>query len=195
LAYLGGSKVLLFGGWGRGGYRTDTWVYDTEADVWHEIMIDGPSPPIRGDFPMSYLEDGRVMLFGGSYPDNGLKHRNDTWLFDAEEEKWLPVEPKGDIPAPRCDGALAFLGAGKALLFGGWQDRKDRIFNDTWEFDLKIRTWKMVALKAPKPARRHIHAMSRAGDGLVVLFGGSSETNETWEYLAATQTWKQTSRD
>lgn len=192
LAYLGGSKVLLYGGWTVGGrYLTDTWEYDAATRQWTPITVQGQSPPIRGDFPMAYLSNGRVILFGGSFPAGGLSHRNDTWVYDGAKRTWTKTEAEGETPPPRCDGALAHLAKGKVLLFGGWQDRQDRIFDDTWEYDAQTQIWQLIEIRGPKPARRHIHAMSRAGNGTVVLFGGSSKTDETWEYEAAGRTWQE----
>ncbi|MHC4202630.1 MAG: Kelch repeat-containing protein, partial [Planctomycetota bacterium] len=191
LAYLGGAKVLMFGGFNFGAPEkryTDTWEYDAAARAWRKISTRGKTPPVRGDYDMAWAGENRAVLFGGSYPaGKGLRHRADTWQYDATTQTWQEVAAPG--PKGRCDHAMAGLGDGKILLMGGWQDRKDAIFRDVWEFDAARGAWREIERDGISPSRRHIHVMARAGKSKVVVFGGSSRTDETWEYSRAKRKW------
>ena len=193
MAWLGGAQAFFFGGWThKEGYIPNTWVYDARARKWAELFPEGKTPPVRGDFAMAHLAPGKVLLHGGSY-EGGKGHRNDTWVFDLERKTWAEIPLTGDAPSPRCDQAMAFAGNGKVLLFGGWQDRRDRIFGDTWLFDGAKGTWTAVA-PAPgqrTPPNRYIHAVARAGLGRIVLFGGNTQTQDTWEFDTRTRLWQE----
>ena len=190
MAYLGGSRVVMFGGWARSGYLRDTWEYDASTHTWTPIAAEGESPPVRGDFPMAHAGEGRAVLFGGSYKMGGA-HRNDTWEYDAASRRWQRIDVDGPKPSPRCDAAMAHVGKREVVLFGGWQDRDDAIFNDTWRYNGENRVWTRMepAPRAALPAVRYIHAMASLGGGAILAFGGNTRTDETWEYDGQARAW------
>ena len=193
MAYLGGTKALLFGGWTtHQQYLTDTWEYDAAAKRWTRIDAKGKLPPMRGDFPMSYVADNRAVLFGGSH-DGGKGHYDDTWEYDAAARTWTQIPIEKSKPTPRCDAAMAYAGNREVLLFGGWQDRDDAIFGDTWLYDSERRRWTRLPKRArrPTPRARYTHALARAGRTTIVLFGGNTRSSDTWEFDVTYRVWRE----
>jgi N-acetylneuraminic acid mutarotase len=77
MAYLGGDRVLLFGGY-DGTYDDETWVYDLSANTWTNLAPAlAPSP--RFQHAMASLDGGRVLGFGG-WDGN---HDGETWLWNG----------------------------------------------------------------------------------------------------------------
>jgi len=117
---------------------------------------------------------------------------NQTMLFDDTEENccgWreLQMESGGKLPPRRLSHAMAQLGPGSVLLFGGTDKISgNRLFmRDTWVFTLvtsetgeqKIQEakWTEVKTKVAKgawPPGRMDHAMSAMGPYKVLLYGG-----------------------
>jgi hypothetical protein len=55
---------VLFGGWGRDGQRSDTWLWDGRVWSWSEVAAAGPAA--RSVHDMSYdVARDRVVLYGG----------------------------------------------------------------------------------------------------------------------------------
>jgi hypothetical protein len=85
----------------------ETWIFDGAA--FREIDSAGPAP--RFGHVMVYHPDARrIVLFGGNHDD--YQGFNDTWEFDAENERWSEIEtPKrpevkdGSFPAVAYDPA------------------------------------------------------------------------------------------
>jgi len=96
-----------------------------------------------------------VVVYGGGY---GGHLYNDTLVYDLNDNRWVNMEPSGDIPDKRMDlGMAAIPGTDNALLFGG-QVGGD--YNDeTWIYDLSDNEW---TLKNPsnKPSGRNCFAMA-----------------------------------
>ncbi|MBM3131106.1 MAG: hypothetical protein FJ009_21085 [Chloroflexi bacterium] len=94
-------------------------------------------------------------------------------------------------PGDRSNHAMAYIGTGKALLFGGndWGGGDD----ETWVYDLSANTWtQMSPVGGTKPSARWRHAMAYIGDDQVLLFGGwngSGFFDDTWVYDLSDNTW------
>lgn len=96
-------------------------------------------------------------------------------------------DPAGARPSPRYGHAMAYMGNGKILLFGG-RDRSGKLLGDTWTWDGT--RWTLVATTGPSP--RCFHAMAYVSNGNhVLLYGGltgSFYSTETWEWTGTTWT-------
>ena len=186
LAPLGGDQALLFGGY-NGRFYGDTWVYDLSAGTWTE-MAPPTAPSARVDHALAPLGKGKVLLFGG-YDGSYL---GDTWVYDLSANTWTDMalvssrseaEWTPAAPSARWGHALAPLGEGQVLLFGGCHGH---YFGDTWVYDLSANTWtNMVSLRAP--SARVVHALAPLGGDQVLLFGGNG--GDTWVYDLSANTW------
>jgi len=192
IAYdLATSSTVLFGGSNTDGnsYLNDTWV--SKKDGWVlQSPANSPSPRTTN---MAYdATTGTVLLFGGY---SGSEALGDTWTWDGVTwtEQFPPVSP-----SPRLNYGMTFDAAtGTILLFGGAGNGigNGDVFNDTWEWKGKTKTWThLFPASSPSPRRTTI-TYDRA-TGNVVLFGGDIEQygccdtfyGDTWTWNGVTWT-------
>ena len=86
-------------------------------------------------------------------------------------------------PFARVLHAMAYRGAGQALLFGGING--DSRNDETRFYDLAANTWNPQS-PSSAPSARINHGMAYLGSDQVLLFGGYDGANdgETWIYAA-----------
>jgi hypothetical protein len=151
---------------------------------------------------MAYLGDNKVLMFGGtSRSGYGFTetYYDDTWIFDLSdgpEGNWTEYTGSPH-PSARCDHAMARVGEGKVVLFGGsdvnanwgnsysdrqpsdshwheWEDIGVPDHRDTWVFDLNDGaggSWTEMSPPRTPWARTH-HSMAYLGADKVVMYGG-----------------------
>ena len=186
LAYdASAGKVILFGGFGSGGYLNNTWVYAYATNTWTNRNSTNP-PPARAYHALTYdASTGRVVLFGGL---NGGGYLDDTWAYDYATNSWANRNPSYHPPARR-EHALAYdASTGRVVLFGGYNSGN---LNDTWAYHYASNSWTNRSPANPPPAR-YGHALAYdSAANKVVLFGGyhSGYLNDTWAYDYSTNTW------
>lgn len=185
------GRLILFGGWVAGGLANDTWAYDPVVSTWTELNPPGSVPSARSAQAMAYNPaSGKLIMFGGY--SNGVL--NDTWEYDPAANAWTDLAPVGEIPAVRGYAAMAYdPGAGKVILFGGWDEGAPAWYGDTFAYDPVANTWSDLDPGGDVPSGRQAHAMvyDPVG-GRVLLFGGVTESgllNDTWAYDSAANTW------
>ncbi len=193
MAHAGGGRALLFGGFNwRMDTMGDTWLFDLGAGTWARLTPD-PSPPARAAHALAYLGDERVLLFGGWSQEEGGHLLADTWVYDAEDGTWESMTPATSPPA-RSFHAMAYIGTGKVLLFGG--QGESGYLADTWIYDLEEDTWTQDAT-GPSPTARIMHAMTYLGGDRVLLVAGQapdeSPLGDVWVYDLSTGAWEQVS--
>lgn len=108
---------------------------------------------------------------------------------------WRNITPKGG-PTARYNMALSELEPGTLLTFGG-RDAAGASLGDTWSYDIEANEWTEVAPVA-SPAARFSYGMDNAGEGLVVLTGGTlvsgdggAAQSDTWHFNADDMDWVQ----
>ena len=166
---------------------------DQSGGQWTVLSSTNVAPSARRFYEMASLGPGKVVLFGGY---NGGQHLGDTWLFDLSNKEWASIgnSLSATAPSARKDFAMTSLGAGKVMLFGGF-DGINQYLNDTWVFDDQSnKGWTLIGIptNTKAPSSRASHAMALLREGIVVLFGGwdgSQELNDTWIFYQSTKTW------
>jgi hypothetical protein len=167
MATLGGSKVVLFGGWNGNIVRSDTWVYDGSS------WTAGPTGPgMRYGCAMASYGSS-VVMFGGQSDTSG-DDLGDTWLFDGTS--WTPVTGTG--PSARSSMAMAAR-AGTVVMFGG--TGSSGLPTDTWVF---AGSWSNPVVSGP-PGR--IEGQMATLGNTVLLYGGGS-MSDMWSYDGASWT-------
>ncbi len=106
---------------------------------------------------------------------------------------WRNITPKGG-PSARYNMALAVLEPGTLLTFGG-RGIGGETLGDTWIYDIEVGAWMDVTTEN-SPAGRFSYGMDNAGEGLVVLAGGTSVPGEggialsdTWHFDGGAMDW------
>jgi hypothetical protein len=159
------GRLVVFGGYGNGGYSGDTWEWDGAR--WSQSSATGPEPR---NSPVMVFDSrrNRMVLFGGDTRDRIF---GDTWAYDGKV--WTKLSDQG--PAPRSTHMLAYDAArDRVVLFGGFSQREGRqptgYLTDTWEFDGT--TWARVADAGPAGRTLAAFAYDPALRK-VVMFGGA----------------------
>ena len=208
-AALGNGKCLLFGGMGESsGIFRDTWLYNhhQQGAKWTQMdTTAASSPPGRGNHAMASIATGQILMFGGlGGVDTHEILFGDTWIWDIAHG-WSAVDAAAS-PGSRRDHAMAGLGSGKVLLFGG--DDGSRLFIDTWIWTETNQWTQLQAMSNKKgavsyalrsseilviettyfcfrclfllalPKGRALNAMSSMGLNKVLMFGGLDDTNQ-----------------
>lgn len=135
------------------------------------------------------------------YPQRG----GGTFFYDPGMRTWRGLDGphwgySGALPINRVSPAFAYSSRDRALVMFGGGGR-----NDTWALDVLSQTWvRMLGDDTPGSAPRMAQLQNAmvydSGNDLFVLFGGicrstlqcgtyDAETNETWVYSLATNTW------
>lgn len=120
------GAVVLFGGFSRGAFPSDTWMWDGTS--WTRAQGTGP---VGRDLPAMAYDKCRqqCVMYGGA---NSSGVRGDTWVFDAGQ--WTEQQVTG--PSPRRAVSMAWhQDAGYVVLFGGNDLRQGNFgtyFDDTW---------------------------------------------------------------
>ncbi len=151
-----------------------TWEWD--GNSWTQVEDSGPSPRYGGSLAYDSGNKQVVLLGGLSLTDQPL---GDTWGWDGTT--WRQLAAFG--PPPRSAAGIAYDASRKCVvLFGGLGGRPEDgtlAPPDTWEWDGKRWTQRQDM----GPTNRLAPAMAFDSQrNLVVLFGGSTGSTETWEY-------------
>ncbi|MGE3172246.1 MAG: hypothetical protein AB7O97_06430 [Planctomycetota bacterium] len=152
-------RVVLVGGQNGQDLR-DTWEYDGRD--WREV----PGALL----PAGVAEGNAAAAYDATRARLVLLHLDRTLEYDGT--RWLSIAVPHRPPA-RLSPALASLGDGRTLLFGGEDPTSQYYppyFDDTWVYDGS--DWSPVAT-AVAPEARGSHRMAYdAGRDRVVLYGG-----------------------
>ncbi|XP_033124130.1 rab9 effector protein with kelch motifs-like [Anneissia japonica] len=151
------------------GWFDDVYSFDTEANKWElatPIKLHAPSP--RAAHSMCSVGD-KIIIFGGRDCE---ARRNDMFMLDTTEKKWLPINGQGSTPAPRSFHSMVAVGK-RVVVFGG-RSQSNQHFNDCHIFDTETIEWLQPTSKGSLPEARGSHTLTNVGETLV-LFGGTSE--------------------
>ena len=173
------GNMVLFGGFGSGGYRSDTWTWGPmpgAPTIWDQ-QSPPTSPAARWGAVMAYdPATGNMVLFGGA--DTSGTHFSDTWTWDGTT--WTHQSP-ATSPNARDAAVMAYDPAtGNMVLFGGFGSgyHADTL---TWDGT----TWTQQTPPTSPPARDGATMAYDPGTGNMVLFGGDGGSG----YLSDTWTW------
>ena len=160
----------------------------SSSSVWTDLSAKlSTNPPARYLGSMVYDPvDHYVVLFGGS---NGVP-MSDTWTY--ANGQWTQLSPSSSpsqryIAMATWDGADNYL-----LLFGGYDSSTGLTNNETWTF--VGGQWTELSPANLPPTRWRGAMAYDAGDGYVVLFGGTATAasttgqSDTWEFVGGVWT-------
>lgn len=172
-ATLVNNLLYVIGGGGdNSAVFNDVYTLDLSTMKWNKPLIKG-SPPNQRWGHTSLNIGPYIYIFGGY---DGSKMLNDVHILNTETLSWeLPRNPRpGEVvPSPRAGHASCFISIGKEkkmLVFGGGDGEK--VFNDTYLYDIVTNTWNRLNIKGPLPAARCAHTCNHY-NGRIYVFGGS----------------------
>jgi hypothetical protein len=145
-------------------------------------MADGPLLEARTEHVAVLLEDGRVLVAGGSAPDDQVLMSAE--LRAASTGTWDAAAP---MSVPRAGAAAIRLMDGRVLVVGGWTTGGATASAEIW--DPASETW--TATGSMTHARSG-HAAVLLNDGRVLVAGGGSPggfPEQAERYDVVTGTW------
>lgn len=170
--HAGADRVVLFGGDSGEAWLDDTWIYDTDADAWTRLDLEG-SPRRRARQVMTYdAGAGRVVLWGGSVRDEEF-----TWSLDLESGVWSRHASER-FPSSAWDACMVWdPSSGRSILVGGEGYTTEEIAEgvnttgirwrrEAWAFGVDD-GWTMLEAP-PEPMAYHGCALDPGSGGLVV---------------------------
>ncbi len=192
------NESVLFGGCGATCPLADTWTYTSSPSTWTQCTAasctGSSAPSARWGAAMAYYPThAEVVLFGGCGSTCPL---GDTWLFSSGGWSQLIVTPS---PPARYDAAVAYDGAGGALLMTGGAGAGGVPFGGVgWAFQgvhwyTGTGTHAFPRTESPPAAYGVSLAYSPTGN-YVLLFGGCQDSGvgpcaagthfaTTWEFV------------
>ena len=186
MAYIGGDKVLLYGGQDDSGSLADAWVYDLSNDQWTQKSSIPTASAARDKHAMAYIGDDKVLLVAGI---SGTTTQLDTRVYDLSEDTW--TWKLNDMDLQRRDHSMAYIGGDQVVLFGGYSSAST-LKGDTWVYDLSVNSWTEKSPSGTAPTARGNSAMAYIGGDQVLLFGGdvgAGASSDTYTYDLSSNRW------
>lgn len=176
MAYIGGDKVVLFGGMSFNSTATseycDTWVYDLSDNTWTNMAPLFP-PGTRSEAAVAYIGCGRAVLYGGTTTVGPVS--DTTWIYNLDRNTWTP-RIQDTTPGLCHAHSMATIGNGKVLLYGGWTMGPT---GGTWVYDPAQDTW-TEKITTSKPLDGVYASMASLNGDRVMLFGGWDQVMEVY---------------
>ncbi|HTJ82425.1 MAG TPA: kelch repeat-containing protein [Polyangiaceae bacterium] len=140
----------------------------------------------RYDFRTALLDDGRILLAGGS----GFGDRKEVELFDPATETWSLLGSTAWLPYTAVQFVMGTLGDGRVILAGGlWGITGSQVVKSTLVFSTTTMTW---TAKPDMAIERMYHTGTVLSDGRYLVTGGYdySETTASCEIFdPSSDTW------
>jgi len=185
------GKIYALGGQSLAGTTAESsfWEYDPLTDTWDTTKAQMPAS--RSGLSAAVVND-KIYVIGG-WNFSGLKYKTAVWEYDPVTNSWDTT--KAEMPTGRAYLATCVV-SNKIYAFGGINNDVTYDGLNTLEvYDPITNTWDST--KTDMPARR-IYLEAAAVDGLIYVFGGSTNPNNlpestVWEYNPVTNIYKEVS--
>jgi N-acetylneuraminic acid mutarotase len=189
------NQMLVFGGYGLDGYRSDLWSYRPDTNTWEELMVGGERPPPREEHAAVWdTTNGQMLLYGGDRDGRAI---DDLWAYRPATNSWVELAPDGPWPAARFRHTAVWDAAGgQMLVFAGYGGGfPGGYLNDVWSYRPSADAWTRLAgpEDAPPPRSRHIAVWDHEGDRLLIaggFAGGIDYLADLWIFSPADGSWR-----
>ncbi|MBA3660612.1 MAG: hypothetical protein H0W64_02695 [Gammaproteobacteria bacterium] len=219
IADANNNRILLFGGvhYGKSFSNLvtfdDLWAYSPDQNTWTQIQPANEGPQGRGGASV-WLDNNLMYVFGGVKDFTHML--NDLWVYDLQNNTWTQLGEDNSINAPTgrytCYNDTKAWN-GKLYLYGGEGIGKKgfSITNDTWQYDIKTKTWTDIT---PSPENNVTPARVQGSmaiiDNSLLLQGGDikersvkgcgspfpeNANDELWQFNLATKVWSPLTAD
>lgn len=178
-----GKAMYIFGGYEQLAdcFSNEIHKLDTSNMCWSLVNARG-TPARWRDFHSATIIGTKMFVFGGRADRFGPFHSNNEIycnkikIFDTETNSWMNTHTAQLMPEGRRSHS-AFAYNGELYIFGGYNARLDRHFNDLWKFSPEAFSWKKVEPRGKGPCPRRRQCCCMVGDR-IILFGGTSPCPE-----------------
>jgi hypothetical protein len=177
------NKTVLFGGYW---VSPETWLYDARDNLWTRQYPQQSPPRLYGHSMVYDSTNGKIVLFGGRTYSGGWKLKNDTWVYDLNENTWTKMSPPVS-PAVRYFQDMVYDPVNnRVVMFGGVAGSA---FRDTWLYDVANDRWTEI-FPAQRPSARYYHGMVYDHeDHSTILYGGYPYDWDVWLLDISANTW------
>ncbi len=180
-------EMYIFGGYEETFYRfgLDVYKLDLKTMKWSFCECSGDPPSFRDFHTATAIDDRYMYVFGGRSDTSGgymqtEYYTNKLNYLDTSTMTWCSPKVKNQpstIPEGRRSHSAVNVNE-KLLIFGGYNGRVSRHFNDLWEYDPEQLLWTKLhptsaSRLSPEPCVRRRQAMCKVEDK-IYLFGGTS---------------------
>ncbi|AUX39929.1 uncharacterized protein SOCE26_013240 [Sorangium cellulosum] len=160
---LNDGRVLVAGGIEtssrEGGETASAELFEPGSGAWQPVA---PMLAARSSHTATLLNDGRVLVVGGTAPDGHAIVSAE--LFDPTVRGWKPVQ---DMHVARSWHTATLLNDGRVLVAGGYND--DGVTDSAEVFDPDTDSWRSLKTMITK---RSYHTATLLNDGRVLVAGG-----------------------
>jgi len=169
------KKIVMFGGFNGSQYLGDTWIWDGAAQTWTQANPTAKPTPVT--LPMMFTDplNGHAEMVGGY---DGMFYQDITWQWTGTN--WKKRNPATWITARGAAVVANDLAHRKVVIFGGLADVNPV---NTWTWDGI--TWTEESPSMQPPWSFYTPATYDPQLGEVIMFSGSSGTNDTWVWTGS----------
>ncbi|CAK9072936.1 unnamed protein product [Durusdinium trenchii] len=153
-----GKRVAIVGGLGDGSSHDGVWTFHADTGRWTHCS-GGPAP--AGHVAALDADGQRLLLSFGvrRSPDslNGDSFLETMNVFDLRMNRWDDLwkdKVQVNKPCARRNPAGASIGR-YFIISGGYSEEDFSTLNDTWAFDMRRGTWKLLDLNHAPPVEGH----------------------------------------
>lgn len=172
IAYIESKdEILIFGGTNNKITYGDIWSYSMLAETWTRIVpMSNLLPSVR--FGAGYFSYGNsLFVYGGQDYETLL---SDMWEYTARTREWSKVSFTGSTtPGGRASARMTRHGK-KAYIYGGFAYGGELCSNELWEYDIELKSWRLVVPQSATRPPSKISACFGAIDSYLIIFGGSA---------------------
>jgi N-acetylneuraminic acid mutarotase len=160
--------LIVLGGTAPTGALRDIFAYDTDLNVWKEIIPLTGSITANLELAQAVLHENKIFVFGSAT-------NNSLHTFDLIESQWSQaVSTTGTAPSTRTYFSWRVVGD-YAYLFGGRNPSNVRL-NDLYRLNLLTLHWEALSPSGTAPTIRDSAAMGYH-DGRLYIVGGANASS------------------
>lgn len=173
------DKIVIFAGFDSEieCYSNETHFFDISSSSWTRVLTNGIAARWR-DFHTAAEVGNRLYVFGGRADIFGQLQSNQDYYcnklkyLDLLTLHWHEVQNTSAEPPGRRSHAC-FVYKNKMFIFGGYNAREQKHYNDMWCFDTKAGKWTELWGYGKRPSARRRHT-AVCIDSKVFISGGTS---------------------
>jgi len=133
-----------------------------------------------------------MYIFGGR---NETTVFNDIYKYHMENDTWMKIEPKGELPTPRWGhSGVTYAINNQFLFFGGSGDVEGKtLVNQVLKYDFEHDSWISNTPSGVLPSNRYLHTAVFTLTNEMIVYGGIDSdkdvSNQLYIYSAERDLW------
>lgn len=176
-------------------------VYATSA--W--VIIDTVSVTLERTWPSVGAVEGGFLEFGGvhdNFANNVYTYYNDIYYYSNVIQRYIQLEPIGEVPAPRAFSSGVGDGIECLYIYGGANYPATLfpalIYGDMWRYCVLSDHWELLPQNNAGPGNRTGSSLQFTNNKIYMFAGLDADFighNDIWEYNVLTGMWTEISPD